>query len=139
MTPRGLIKLTAIANNIEAWRDWNNLAAENPELAVRFQPAEDAGWRKIDAARRKLQDAIRDKRFVAGVDAGRADGRILSHPVGTGGHTFEEYLRIKDAYEDAVFAIKPTDYQRGYGAGFDSWVQSHPHPHLPNASEVKDA
>ena len=28
MTPRGLIKLTAVANNIEAWRDWQEMEIE---------------------------------------------------------------------------------------------------------------
>jgi hypothetical protein len=59
MTPRGLIKLTAVANNIEAWRDWNQAAAEAMALGLevlvqKHQPANDAGWRKIDSCRRSL-------------------------------------------------------------------------------------
>jgi hypothetical protein len=59
MTPRGLIKLTAVANNIEAWREWNQAAAEAmalglDDLVQKHQPANDAGWRKIDRSRRSL-------------------------------------------------------------------------------------
>ncbi len=51
--PRGLIKLTAIANNIEAWRDWSEMALEAAEagmgeLILKYQPPADAGWREID-------------------------------------------------------------------------------------------
>lgn len=60
MTPRGLIKLTAVANNIEAWRDWNRVASEAgalglSDLAEQYKPPADAGWRKIDKARKQLQ------------------------------------------------------------------------------------
>ena len=60
MTPRGLIKLTAVANNIEAWRDWNRAvqvaeASGCGELAEQFKPPADAGWRRIDKARRELE------------------------------------------------------------------------------------
>ena len=59
MTPRGLIKLTAAANNIEAWRDWNQAVAEAlalgaDDLVAKHEPAASAGWRQIDKARRAL-------------------------------------------------------------------------------------
>jgi hypothetical protein len=63
MTPRGLIKMTAIANNLEAWRDWNRveqtaLAAGYREAVEQLKPAAKAGWRKIDKARHKLEQII---------------------------------------------------------------------------------
>lgn len=63
MTPRGLIKLTAVANNIEAWRDWNEMAIEAQrygleELAKKYEPPPAAGWRRIDTCRKRLINAM---------------------------------------------------------------------------------
>jgi hypothetical protein len=123
--PRGLARITNYANKIAAWEAWNKLAAQHPKLAARFQPKEDASWRKIDKASRRLREAIRDQQFSDGVAAGEADMRIVSQPVGTNGHTEGEYLRIKDTYEAAAFALEPTDYQRGYAIGADIWAHNH--------------
>jgi len=66
MTPRGLIKLTAVANNIEAWRDWYRIAEQaehngNGALVIRYAPSGNAGWRTIDKARKQLQAALDTK------------------------------------------------------------------------------
>lgn len=67
MTPRGLIKLTAIANNIEAWREWRQVEAEARalglhDLADKYLPIDTAGWRTIDKQRRKLEAELRRQR-----------------------------------------------------------------------------
>jgi hypothetical protein len=63
MTPRGLIELTAVANNIEAWRDWNRVAeqaerAGHGALVIRYAPSGAAGWRTVDKARKNLESAL---------------------------------------------------------------------------------
>lgn len=54
--PRGLIKATAYYNNIEARKDWEKIAAQYPDIAARFAPPENAGWRKIDKAIAKVRE-----------------------------------------------------------------------------------
>lgn len=56
MMPRGLIKATAYYNNIEARKDWEKIAAQYPDIAARFAPPENAGWRKIDKAIAKVRE-----------------------------------------------------------------------------------
>ena len=56
--PRGLIKLTAIANNIAAWDDWAAIAAQYPEIASKHAPPEGAGWRVVDKAIAKVRAEI---------------------------------------------------------------------------------
>jgi hypothetical protein len=63
MTPRGLIKLTAVANNIEAWRDWQEMEIEAQrwglnDLIEQCRPLPDMGWRKIDQCRKRLIKAL---------------------------------------------------------------------------------
>ncbi len=63
MTPRGLIKLTAIANNLEAWHDWRQTADQAralglADLVEKLQPQNDAGWRRVDKARHLLLGQI---------------------------------------------------------------------------------
>lgn len=77
-------------------------------------------------AKQEAQKAKSDQQFAAGVDAGQADAALISQPVGTNGHTFAEYSRIKAAYEDASHDFAPTDYQRGYATGFDAWAEANP-------------
>ena len=57
---RGLIKLTAIANNIEAWRDWRKLAEQYPDLAAKFAPQPSDGWRKVDKCIAKLRKEVEE-------------------------------------------------------------------------------
>jgi|WetSurMetagenome_2_1015567.scaffolds.fasta_scaffold1084356_2 hypothetical protein len=64
MTPRGLIKLTAIANNLEAWRDWERTTEEADalglgDLAAQLRPPSGAGWRKVDKARHALLERMK--------------------------------------------------------------------------------
>ena len=66
MTPRGLIKLTAANNNIEAMRDWKRVAESaersgNGDLVCKFCPSGNAGWRTIDKARHALEKAIKER------------------------------------------------------------------------------
>lgn len=63
MTPKGLIKLTAVANNIEALRDWQTMVIEAEcygmsELVTVYAPPPDAGWRRIDSCRKRLIKAM---------------------------------------------------------------------------------
>jgi len=63
MTPNGLIKLTAVANNIEAWRDWQTMVLEAQryglsDLATQYEPPPAAGWRRIDTCRKRLIKAM---------------------------------------------------------------------------------
>lgn len=59
--PRGLIKLTAIANNMAAWDDWAAIAAQYPEVAMKYTPPEGAGWRVVDKAIAKVRAEIISK------------------------------------------------------------------------------
>lgn len=64
---RGLIKLTAVANNIEARQDWIRAAATAiaygyGDLVVELKPDDDAGWREIDKARHALEARIAEAR-----------------------------------------------------------------------------
>ena len=45
---RGLMRIQNRLNRIEAWADWNRLAATAPEMAARFAPSATAGARTID-------------------------------------------------------------------------------------------
>jgi hypothetical protein len=63
MTPRGLIKATAYYNNLEAWKDWNQLAIQYPEFAKQFTPPVNAGWRKVDKCTAKLKAAIQSGQY----------------------------------------------------------------------------
>lgn len=63
MTPRGLIKLTANANNIEAWRDWTEMEIEAQryglnQMTDQYRPLPDAGWRKVYQCRKRLIKAM---------------------------------------------------------------------------------
>lgn len=65
MTTRGLWKLTAVANNMQAREDWQNLAeqaivagiTEDEISAIAPKPTD--GWRKIDKCIAKLREAMR--------------------------------------------------------------------------------
>ena len=66
--PRGLIKLTAVANNLEAWRGWEKLKASALEQGIDIHLIEDisppdgAGWRVVDKAIVKLREIMRGER-----------------------------------------------------------------------------
>ena len=58
--PRGLIRATNYYNKIEAWNDWRKMAqraidAGKAELAEKYQPKPDAGWRTIDKCIAKVR------------------------------------------------------------------------------------
>lgn len=60
---RGLVKLTAIANNIAAREDWIKAAATAiaygyGDIVAELKPDDDAGWRQIDKARHELEARI---------------------------------------------------------------------------------
>lgn len=64
---RGLIKLTAVANNIAAREDWIRAAATAiaygyGDLVTEFEPDAAAGWREIDKARHALEARITQTR-----------------------------------------------------------------------------
>ena len=64
---RGLMRIQNRLNRIEAWADWNRLAATAPEMAARFAPSATAGARTIDkriaALRAALAEAAQDDLF----------------------------------------------------------------------------
>jgi hypothetical protein len=56
--------------------------------------------------------------YEQGKAAGLADGLIISQPINTGGHTFEEWSRVRDTYAQAI-SFGASDWQRGYADGLD--------------------
>ena len=64
MSTRGLWKLTAVANNLQAWEDWGKLAQKAILAGVsqstidEIAPDIRAGWRTIDKCIAKLREAI---------------------------------------------------------------------------------
>lgn len=67
MSMRGLIKLTAIANNMAAWEDWYKAAFTAAaygygDLVAELKPDEDAGWRVVDKARHALEARVAQAR-----------------------------------------------------------------------------
>lgn len=51
---------------------------------------------------------------------GQRDARVLLQPRGpNGAHSFERYQAINATYRRAIFTVRPTAWQQGYGAGFD--------------------
>ena len=55
---QGLMRIQNRLNRIEAWADWNRLAATAPEMARRFTPPETAGARRIDKSIAALRAAM---------------------------------------------------------------------------------
>ena len=55
---RGLMRIQNRLNRIEAWADWNRLAATAPEMAARFAPPATAGARTIDKRIAALRAAL---------------------------------------------------------------------------------
>jgi hypothetical protein len=55
---RGLMRIQNRLNRIEAWADWNRLAATAPEMAARFAPSATAGARTIDKRIAALRAAL---------------------------------------------------------------------------------
>jgi hypothetical protein len=64
--PRGLAKATNFYNKQEAWKDWLRLAKQAhlmncSDLVRKFQPADNAGWRKIDKATAALREEMKSR------------------------------------------------------------------------------
>ncbi len=60
---RNFARINNYWNKKAAWEDWEALAktarqAGRADLVVKFQPAENAGWRKIDKATDALRAAL---------------------------------------------------------------------------------
>jgi hypothetical protein len=60
---RNLARIQNYYNRLAAWDDWRKLeqvalAAGQADLVERYQPPEDAGWRKIDKAIAALRQAL---------------------------------------------------------------------------------
>lgn len=65
MSTRGIWKMTAAANNVEAWKDWHELAADaqargHGDLVRKHEPPEGAGCHKVDKAIGRLRAAIKE-------------------------------------------------------------------------------
>lgn len=63
--PYGLNKATNYYNKLEAWRDWGAIAEQARLLGLgeqvdNLRPADNFGWRKIDACIARLRSVIRD-------------------------------------------------------------------------------
>lgn len=57
---RNFARINNYYNKIEAWQDWCELAeqavaAGRADLVEKYQPPDDAGWRKIDKLKAKLR------------------------------------------------------------------------------------
>ena len=52
-------------------------------------------------------------------DEGYADGKIITSPIKTNGHTESAYLSIQSKYLSCIHDLFPTEWQRGYGLGLD--------------------
>lgn len=71
MTTRGLHKLTAVANTFQAREDWEKLACQAVDLGfteyeiLKYTPAADDGWRKIDKCIKALRTAIAKRKEPA--------------------------------------------------------------------------
>lgn len=57
--------------------------------------------------------------YQQGFDEGYADGKIITSPIKTNGHTEAEFCRIRNTYYACIYTLFPTDWQRGYGLGLD--------------------
>ena len=57
--------------------------------------------------------------YQKGFDDGYREGQIITQTVNTNGHTEDEFVRIRSRYYAAIYAILPSDYELGYGEGFD--------------------
>lgn len=60
-----------------------------------------------------------ETRYEKGRVDGFVDGCILSQPIREGRHTYEKYLQVDTKYRLAIFSLKPSEYQQGYGRGLD--------------------
>jgi hypothetical protein len=69
--PRGLIKLTAVANTLQAWKDWEKLACEAADAGMEdyqisdCEPNPQDGWRKIDKCIANLRAKLAQRRQQA--------------------------------------------------------------------------
>ena len=62
---RNIARINNYCNRLEAWRDWGRIAGQarhagRDDLVEKYQPAEDAGWRKIDKAIAKLREELQE-------------------------------------------------------------------------------
>ena len=57
--------------------------------------------------------------YDLGYTVGYADGLVICSPIKTNGHTLEVFNRVRGEYTDAIYSMTPTEYQLGYGLGFD--------------------
>ena len=63
MTAHNLHRLTNVANNIEAWRDWNAIADKAREIGLGARvallaPKDGASWHGVDRQIGKLRDEM---------------------------------------------------------------------------------
>jgi hypothetical protein len=62
-----------------------------------------------------------DLTYEQGYDEGKADCLFITvNHIGENGYTFEAYCAIRDTLVTAVYNLEPTEWQRGYGDGFDA-------------------
>ncbi len=54
--------------------------------------------------------------YKRGWSDGLTDANLLCQPVGTNGHTYDQWVRIRNKLVAAIYTFPdhPTDYQRGY-------------------------
>lgn len=77
--------------------------------------------------------AQEDYDYYSGMMDGYTDASVIAQPLHTNGHTYSRYCEIKAKYEEAIFNLAPSGYQRGYGDGFDKKAVE-----LGYESEVED-
>ena len=62
--------------------------------------------------------------YEQGYNEGKADCLfIVVNERNQNGNTFEAYCKIRDTLVTAIYSLDPTDWQRGYGEGFDAVAQ----------------
>ena len=57
--------------------------------------------------------------YKIGFQAGYRDAELISNSENTDSHTFEQYLSIKNLYEEAICSVD--NWSKGYADGFDDW------------------
>lgn len=67
------------------------------------------------------QVAAEAQEYERGRSDGAKDMALIMQPINTGGHTYDEFIRVQATYIEGL-APSPSPYQRGYIDGADTWA-----------------